>query len=115
VVSASFLIDAESNLKAALADLTPATTSAKSANTYQAVGNLDAVDGREVTITHQPIPALNWPGMTMDFELVSPDLVKGVQLGSPIRFEFEQRGPGEFVITRIESTGTPKAKLNGAN
>jgi Cu(I)/Ag(I) efflux system membrane fusion protein len=114
VVSASFLIDAESNLKAALSNFSAPTTSSKSANTYQAVGSLDAIDGADVTITHQPIQALNWPGMTMDFQLASPDLIKGVAPGSPIRFEFEQRGPGEFVITRIEATGAAKPKMHGA-
>ena len=115
VVSASFLIDAESNLKAALADLTAPTASAKSAITFQAVGSLDAIADKEVTITHQPIPALKWPGMTMDFQLASPGLVKGIEPGATIRFEFEQRGPGEFVITRLEATGAATPKMHGAH
>ena len=115
VVAASFLIDAESNLKAALSNFTAPKAAAKAADTYHAVGSLDSVDGADVTITHQPIPALKWPGMTMDFELASPDLVKGMAPGSPIRFDFEQRGPGEYVITRIESTGAPKPKMHGAD
>jgi membrane fusion protein, copper/silver efflux system len=115
VVSASFLIDAESNLKAALANFTAPTPIAKGATTYHAVGRLDAIDGADVTITHKPIQALSWPGMTMDFQLASPGVIKGVEPGSPIRFEFEQRGPGEFVITRIEATGVAKPKMHGAN
>jgi Cu(I)/Ag(I) efflux system membrane fusion protein len=114
VVAASFLIDAESNLKAALANFASPTASAKKANTYQAAGSLDAIAGKEVTISHEPIPALKWPGMTMDFQLASPDLVRGIAPGAPIRFEFEQRGPGEFVITRIETTGAATPKSNGA-
>jgi Cu(I)/Ag(I) efflux system membrane fusion protein len=102
VVSASFLIDAESNLKAALANF---SAPEKKAPTVQAVGRLDAIDGSDVTITHEPIPALNWPRMTMDFQLAKPELVKGVAPGSAIRFEFEQRGPGEFVVTRMEVGG----------
>ncbi|MGA7179708.1 MAG: efflux RND transporter periplasmic adaptor subunit [Thiobacillaceae bacterium] len=115
VVAANFLIDAESNLKAALANFTAPATSSKSATTYQAVGSLDDIDGADVTITHQPIPALKWPSMTMDFQLASPDVIKGVAPGSPIRFEFEQRGPGEFVITRIEATGAAKPKMHGTH
>jgi Cu(I)/Ag(I) efflux system membrane fusion protein len=102
VVSASFLIDAESNLKAALANF---SAPEKKAPTVQAVGRLDAIDGSDVTITHEPIPALNWPRMTMDFQLAKPELVKGVAPGTAIRFEFEQRGPGEFVVTRMEVGG----------
>lgn len=119
VVAASFLIDAESNLKSALANFTapatPGQNASQSASTYQASGRLDAVEGGSVTITHHPIPALNWPGMTMDFQLASPAVAKGVPPGSPIRFEFEQRGPGEFVITRIEATGAPSPTQHGTH
>ena len=113
VVAASFLIDAESNLKAALANFSAPKAAAKAANVYDAVGTLDAIDGADVTITHEPIPALKWPGMTMDFDLAKPDVVKGMAPGTRIRFEFEQRGPGEFVITHIEPTGAPKPKRRG--
>ena len=110
VTSANFLIDAESNLRASLSDLTPpeAGQSARAAVSYKAVGRLDAVDAKanSITVTHQPIPALKWPSMTMDFNLAAPGLIKGFAPGTPIRFEFEQRGPGEFVITRIEANGS---------
>ena len=114
VVAANFLIDAESNLKAALANFSAPETgqAAKAASIYKAVGSLDGIDagGGTVTVTHEPIPALKWPGMTMDFKLAAPGLVKGMAPGTPIRFEFEQRGPGEFAITRIEATGSAKAQ-----
>lgn len=103
VVSASFLIDAESNLKAALANFSAPDKPAAPA--YQATGRLDAIDGSDVTITHEPIAALNWPRMTMDFQLAKPELIKGVAPGTAIQFEFEQRGPGEFVVTKLTSNG----------
>jgi Cu(I)/Ag(I) efflux system membrane fusion protein len=115
VTSASFLIDAESNLKAALASFTAPQATSQRALTYDAVGKLDEIDGTDVTITHQPIPALKWPGMTMDFQLASPEVVKGVSPGSPIHFEFEQRGAGEYVITRMEATGAAKPKPHEAH
>jgi len=106
VVAANFLIDAESNLKAALSTFTApeAKTTAKAAPTYQAQGSLDSLDASSNTlsVTHEPIPALKWPAMTMEFGLASPEVVKGIAPGTPIRFEFEDRGDGEFVITRIE-------------
>jgi Cu(I)/Ag(I) efflux system membrane fusion protein len=112
VTSANFLIDAESNLKAALSDLTPPEPgqSAKAALLYKAVGTLDAVDDKSnsVTITHQPIPALKWPSMTMDFNLATHGLAKGMAPGTPINFEFKQLGPGEFVVTDIQATGAAK-------
>jgi len=105
VVAANFLIDAESNLRAALANFSePAAAAARA---YQAAGTLDAIDtaAGSVTVSHEPIPALKWPAMTMDFNLGSPEVVKGVAPGTAIRFEFEERGPGEFAITRIEPAG----------
>jgi Cu(I)/Ag(I) efflux system membrane fusion protein len=55
-----------------------------------------------VTLSHGDIPALKWPAMTMDFGLASDELVAGLAPGTPVRFEFEQREPGEFVVTKIE-------------
>jgi Cu(I)/Ag(I) efflux system membrane fusion protein len=104
VVAANFLIDAESNLKAALATFTEPKVSAIGAETYEAMGSIDAVDaaGNTVSMHHDPIPALQWPAMTMDFGLKHIDLIKDLLPGQPVRFSFEDRGNGEFVITRIE-------------
>jgi membrane fusion protein, copper/silver efflux system len=113
VVSANFLIDSESQLKSALGKLgdagaNPSPNPAPGpASAYQGEGSLDAVDAAAgtVTLTHRPIPALGWPAMTMDFTLVRPDLAAGIAPGTPVRFSFEQRAPGEFVVTRIEPAG----------
>jgi Cu(I)/Ag(I) efflux system membrane fusion protein len=112
VVSANFLIDAESNLKAALANFSGSSTTAKS---YQATGAFEDFDAGSgmVMLQHAPIAELQWPAMTMEFDLASPELVKGLAEGTPIHFEFEARGPGKFVVTRIAATtagaGTPAA------
>jgi len=104
VVSANFLIDAESNLRAALASFTAGKDAAADTKAYSGEGTVDAIDAAAgtVSITHGEIPALQWPAMTMDFSLASPDIAKGIAAGSAIRFEFEQRAPGEFAVTRIE-------------
>ena len=121
VVAANFLIDAESNLKAALGGLghahgggaadakgtaQPATVQPKPAVVgHQAEGTLDAVDnkGGRVTITHDPIKTLGWPGMTMDFPLANSALVQGIKPGTAIIFEFVERKPGEWVITKLQA------------
>ncbi len=126
VSSANFLIDAESNLKAALGafDLQAAsgamsasagasllaTDARQQAGSYkgsgvahQAQGTLDAInpDGT-VSITHGPIQSLGWPGMTMDFALANSSLVAGLKPGTPVTFEIVERAPGEWVITRLQ-------------
>lgn len=117
VISANFLIDAESNLKAALSGLdshvgsAPATgqkqreTPKQTATVvgHQVQGTLNAInaDGT-VNITHGPVEALDWPGMTMDFALANSSLVDNAKTGSAITFEIVERKPGEWVITRLQ-------------
>jgi Cu(I)/Ag(I) efflux system membrane fusion protein len=102
VVAANFLIDAESNLKAALGGFAAAPAAAKAVS-HQAAGTLDSVDTKagSVTVTHGPVASLKWPAMTMDFMLANPSLVEKVKTGSAIDIEFVERKPGEWVITRL--------------
>jgi len=119
VISANFLIDAESNLKAALSGLgshvgsTPATGQKQrdaskqpaTAVGHRVQGTLNAVnaDGT-VSVTHGPVEALGWPGMTMDFALAHSALAAGIKPGAAISFEIVERQPGEWVITRLQTT-----------
>jgi len=130
VTSANFLIDAESNLKAALSGLgehaaqsevpnpimaakedqpdlvVPGQQKAKNSKSvgHQAQGILDAInaDG-SVSISHDAIKSLGWPGMTMDFELANSSLVDGIKPGSEISFELVERTPGAWVITWLKA------------
>jgi Cu(I)/Ag(I) efflux system membrane fusion protein len=111
VTSANFLIDAESNLRSALAAFTAGDKDG-AAEVYTTTGTLDAIDasGMSITVTHVEIPALQWPAMTMDFDVATPDVVKDVPPGSAISMEFEQRAPGEFAVTKITKTNPSSAK-----
>lgn len=123
VTAANFLIDSESNLKAALSGMgsmgghaghsaAPAGTPPANRSTpvqpksvgHQATGTLDAInaDGM-VSITHGPIKSLGWPGMTMNFALANPALVVGIKSSSQISFELVERNPGEWVITKMQT------------
>lgn len=114
VTSANFLLDSESNLKTALsgmnAGVAPSASAASAVQRehksvgHQAQGTLDAInqDGT-VSITHQPIKSLGWPGMTMDFALANSSLAAGIKPGSAISFEIVERTPGEWVITRLQA------------
>jgi RND family efflux transporter MFP subunit len=105
VVAANFLIDAESNLRAALGGMGSAAKSgdgAKSAS-HTAVGTIDAFGPNDtVTVTHEPVASLKWPAMTMDFAFANPSLAGGVKAGSRVQFEFVERRPGEYVITGVK-------------
>ncbi|NOT98215.1 MAG: efflux RND transporter periplasmic adaptor subunit [Sideroxydans sp.] len=108
VTSANFLIDSESNLKAALGSMSEAPTKPQPTQKtvgHQAQGVLEAInnDG-SISIAHQPIKSLGWPGMTMDFALANTALVSGIKPGSKIDFEIVERGKDEWVITKLSST-----------
>lgn len=54
------------------------------------VKEFDAAKGT-VTISHEAVPAIKWPAMTMAFK-ISPELARGVQVGQRVEFEFEAKG-----------------------
>ena len=102
VTAANFLIDAESNLKAALGGMQKAEAARPGTVGHKAEGTLNAIDGASVTISHGPVPSLNWPSMKMDFVLANPALVAGVKPGTAVTIEFVERQPGEWVITSLQ-------------
>jgi Cu(I)/Ag(I) efflux system membrane fusion protein len=117
VTAANFLIDAESNLKAALgsfgsasnatpapADSAQAATKVIASVSHHADGKIESVDAREqtVSISHAPVASLKWPAMTMEFKLANAALMKDLKPGAKVTFEFVERQPGEWVITKIQ-------------
>ncbi|HSO44396.1 MAG TPA: efflux RND transporter periplasmic adaptor subunit, partial [Rhodoferax sp.] len=116
VVAANFLIDAESNLQAALGGLgsaAPATAPAASAASaaravgHQASGTVDSVDLKDgsVSMNHGPVASLKWPAMTMEFKAANPALLQALKPGAKVDFEFVERQPGEWVMTSAKPTG----------
>jgi len=117
VVSANFLIDAESNLRAALGAFNPpaaasaaasggaaSSTAAAGKVGHRGVGRVEEVDAKTgaVTVNHEPIASLKWPAMTMEFQLANTALAKGLKPGVRVDFEFLERQPGEWVITAVK-------------
>jgi len=111
VVAANFLIDAESNLKAALGSFTEATPTASSgapakssAAVHGAEGTVDGVDAAAgaVSVTHGPVASLKWPAMTMEFVVANAALLDKLRPGARVAFEFVERQPGEWVITGVQ-------------
>lgn len=112
VIAANFLIDAESNLRAALSGMAGGSNANpdKLPVAHQAAGRLDDVDAGSgaLVITHEPVPSLNWPAMTMEFVPSNDAVAKAARPGDAIRFEFVERKPGEWVVTKMEKAGAGK-------
>ena len=113
VVAANFLIDAESNLKAAIGGMAaaaspaaaaaPAAPAAAAKVGHKGQGTVDGIDAKAgtVSLNHGAIASLGWPAMTMEFKAANPALLKDLKPGMPVAFEFVERGAGEWVITSI--------------
>jgi Cu(I)/Ag(I) efflux system membrane fusion protein len=126
VVRANFLIDAESNLKAALegfgghgehgAQTKPGAAKpapATGTQLHKAQGTVEAIDAGEgsVEINHGPIASLQWPAMTMEFKVRDKAMLAGVKKGQAVEIDIAQRAAGEFVIERIApATAKPAPK-----
>ncbi|THD58782.1 copper-binding protein [Phenylobacterium sp.] len=62
------------------------------------VASIDAAGGT-VQLKHDPIPALGWPSMTMDFK-AAPALIAKLKVGQKIAFDVSE-GHGVPEITAI--------------
>jgi Cu(I)/Ag(I) efflux system membrane fusion protein len=135
VVSSQFLIDSEASFDAALLRLTAADTGAgamqmgvaaggeamsgmemgnvnnpaQEPDRISAVGTIQSIDqqNRSVMLTHEPIPELSWPSMTMGFSVADNLSIERLEEGARIRFEFRQ-SDNEFEILNLEPL-TPEA------
>lgn len=114
VVAANFLIDAESNLKAAVGGFgnsEKAEQAGAKAASHQAEGTVEEVDPKAGTISlnHGPVASLKWPAMTMEFALANASLLPALKPGARVAVEFVERQRGEWVITRVTPLGATAA------
>lgn len=55
----------------------------------------------KVTIKHDPVPSLKWPGMTMGFVVKDKAVADKLKPGAKIEFVFEQQGK-DYVVTSVK-------------
>lgn len=70
---------------------------------HRAIGVVKKVDawGGKVTLAHDPVKTMNWPAMTMAFQVKDKSMLDNLREGQKVEFEFEQRGK-ESVITSVK-------------
>ena len=73
------------------------------AQNHQGTGVVKRIDAAKgvVSLKHGPVKSLNWPGMTMDFNVRDPKLLAGVKPDQQVKFEFVE-DKGRYVITSIK-------------
>jgi Cu(I)/Ag(I) efflux system membrane fusion protein len=97
VLSGQFLIDSEASLKSAVSrlDTGPAMAAepmkaASTPGSHTAEGRITEVGVDSITLDHGAVASLNWPPMTMGFELPSAGMAKDLKVGDRVRFTFTQ-------------------------
>lgn len=73
------------------------------AATHHASGVVKSVDAGAgvVTLAHDPVKTLNWPAMTMKFQVKDKALFDKLAVGKAVEFGFEQSGKG-YVVTSVK-------------
>jgi len=72
----------------------------KTGQEYSTKGKVVAVKPSGITVAHEPVPALKWPAMSMEFGLDSPNQAKDVKPGDTVSFQFVERN-GRYVVTHL--------------
>jgi Cu/Ag efflux protein CusF len=75
-----------------------------------ATGVVNSVDtaGRRLNITHDPIPAIGWPSMTMDFPVAPSVNLGAVKSGARVDFTIEKGKNGMYEIQSVAPAGNAR-------
>lgn len=97
VTSGQFLIESEANLKGVLEKLKPVGQ-----QVHTGSGRITGVDAKTgfLEMEHEPIPSLDWPGMTMEFDVRDPAILEGLKPGQQVEFDLVKED-GDFPVTAI--------------
>lgn len=81
-----------------------ALVTAHAADVAAGKGRVNKIDAGAATLnlTHEAIPALKWPAMTMDFHVADKKLLAGVKPGQAVTFGLAKDPAGGYAISHIE-------------
>ena len=70
---------------------------------HKAVGVVKKIDAKTSTVTlaHEPVKTMNWPAMTMAFQVKDKALLDKFSEGKKVEVEFQKQGT-EHVITSVK-------------
>jgi Cu(I)/Ag(I) efflux system membrane fusion protein len=103
VASGQFLIDSEASLKASILRLSDASSRLRpDEDLVMGTGVIKALmpEQGKLTLYHDPIEAIGWPSMTMDFRVKEGVSLEGLGPGDPVMFQLE-RGEDGYSVSAI--------------
>lgn len=73
------------------------------AETHQGKGTINSLNVKagKINLSHEPIASLDWPGMTMDFEVQDKASLNKLKPGQKIAFKLIEVRKGKYVISEI--------------
>jgi Cu/Ag efflux protein CusF len=76
-------------------------------NDAHASGTVNSVDTTQhkINLSHNPIPSIGWPAMTMDFPVASSVDLNRIKPGSRVNFSLEKDKAGMYQIQSVEPAG----------
>ncbi len=76
-------------------------------NDAHGTGTVNSVDPAQhkVNLSHNPIPEIGWPAMTMDFPVAAAVDLKPIKPGTRVNFTIEQQPSGMYEIQTITPAG----------
>jgi Cu/Ag efflux protein CusF len=77
-----------------------ATTSGVEGKAIAATGTVKSIaaNHESIRIFHDPIPALKWPAMNMEFTVKDHDLTHALEVGDKVKFEFIPGESGNIIV-----------------
>ncbi|MDE2488582.1 MAG: efflux RND transporter periplasmic adaptor subunit [Alphaproteobacteria bacterium] len=108
VASGQFLLDSEASLSGVearpITETSLAASKAPRPALYETRGRVERITPSAVTLSHEPVPAIGWPAMTMTFHLADPALARGLKAGDRVVFAFDRPAacPTVTRMTRIQ-------------
>jgi Cu/Ag efflux protein CusF len=76
-------------------------------NDAHGAGTVNSVDPTQhkVNLSHEPIPEIGWPAMTMEFRVAPSVDLKAIKPGVRVNFTIEQQPGGMYEIKAITPAG----------
>ena len=119
VVSGQFLIDSEASMRASLMRMSEPDNNGDTgtdgeAKTATGTGVVKAImaDEGKINLQHDPIDALGWPSMTMDFVLDDGVDVSALAVDEEVMFQLEERDD-RYLITAIHKASEMSGDMGG--
>jgi len=88
----------------AAATMLTAVSAVLAADAASGKGTVNKIDAAKATvnISHEAIPSIKWPAMTMDFKVADKKILSGIKAGQSVTFGLTKEAKTGYVISHIE-------------